>query len=152
MKSTKIVIILMIVLMLTGCGKKTLEITSIANHTELVENSKYGEISMEFAKLDGEDIRAFSSKKGEEYKFEFNYLIKEGNLNLQFRDSQDNIISDINLSEKEYMNELEQLQQECDGDVNIEEFCRNIVIESSDNKIKVALIGEKAKGKIDIIW
>lgn len=152
MKLPKIIILLLTILMLTGCENKTLEISSIADHTGLVENSKYGEINMEFSNLDGEDIRSFSSKKGKKYEFNYNYLIKEGNLTIQFRDSEDNIIEEIDISEDEYIKALEQLESENDGPVQLYEFCKTTGIESSDNKIKIALIGDNAKGKIQLTW
>lgn len=133
-----------IFILFTGCSRNTLEIESIANHKDIVEDSEYGKIIMEFSELDGEDIRSFSAKQGKIYKFEYKYLITEGTIALQFRDSKDNVITEIILSEDEY--------KDSEGKVEMHEFGGNVEVKSSDQKIKIVIIGKEAKGKINITW
>ncbi|MCT4544484.1 MAG: hypothetical protein N4A63_13135 [Vallitalea sp.] len=142
----------MCILIFTACSKKSLEFESIANHVNVVEESEYGKIKMEFAKLDGEDIRSFSSKEGKIYAFKYSYLIAEGTIELQFRDSQDNVITKITLSEDEYKEAKKDLKKDSDGEVEVYEFGSTIHVKSSDKKIKIAIIGKDAKGNINITW
>ncbi len=144
--------IAIIFVVLTGCNKKTLQIESLTNHKETIEESEYGKISMEFSLLDGEDIRSFTAKKGEKYTFDYEYLIMEGTVTLQFRDSKDNIISQIILSDEEYKTEMKRSEKESDGEVNLHLFGSNISIISNDDKIKIAIIGKDAKGKLELSW
>ncbi|QUI24113.1 hypothetical protein HZI73_18235 [Vallitalea pronyensis] len=153
MKLQKAIICLLVfMIVLTGCRKETLEFEAFANHMGLVEESEYGKIMMEFSKLDGEDIRSFSTQEGKKYEFQYNYLITEGAIEVQFRDSQGNVITSINLSEDEYKEEKESLQEESNGPVEIHEFCRVISVKSRDKRIKIALIGKEAKGNFNITW
>lgn len=102
--------------------------------------------------LDGENIRTFSAKQGKIYKFDYKYLIKEGTIRLQFRDSKDDIITEIILSEDGYKNAKKEIEKDAEEKVEIHEFGGNIKIKSRDQKIKIAIIGEKARGKISITW
>lgn len=55
MRIQKIIIsIVMVAFIFTGCSKKILALEGIANHVDIVEESEYGKIKMEFLKLDGE--------------------------------------------------------------------------------------------------
>ncbi|MCT4542425.1 MAG: nucleotidyltransferase domain-containing protein [Vallitalea sp.] len=128
------------ILIFTACSRKSLEFESIANHVNVVEESEYGKIKMEFSKLDGEDIRSFSAKEGKTYAFEYAYLITEGTIELQFRDSQDNVITKITLSEDEYKEAKKELKK--DNDVEVYEFGSTIQVKSNDKKIKIAIIGK----------
>jgi adenylate cyclase len=147
-----IFIVILVGVIFTGCAKKTIEYESIANHVDLVEESEYGSISLEFSELDGENIRSFKSKKRKEYKFDYEYLITEGSLTIEFRDSKDNIIETFVLDESEYVDALESLKKDPGETVTLHEIGSFISVKSSDSRIKIALIGEKAKGKIKIVW
>lgn len=105
MRLVKIIICFFVVVFFVGCSSRnTLEFENISNHIDITEDSKYGKIMMEFSMLDGENIRTFSAKQGKIYKFDYKYLIKEGTIRLQFRDSKDDIITEIILSEDGYKN------------------------------------------------
>jgi hypothetical protein len=143
---------MIVFIIFTGCSRNTLEFENIASHKDIVEESEYGKIKMEFSKLDGEDIRSFNTKQGKTYKFGYKYLITEGAIVLQFRDSKDNIITEIILSEDDYKDAKKETEKDDGGQVKIHEFGSNIKVKSSDQKIKIAIIGKEASGKIKITW
>lgn len=45
-----------------------------------------------------------------------------------------------------------EIEKDAEEKVEIHEFGGNIKIKSRDQKIKIAIIGEKARGKISITW
>ncbi len=47
---------------------------------------------------------------------------------------------------------MSNLESEHDGKVNLYEFGRNITIENIDEKIKIVISGDNARGKINISW
>ncbi len=145
------IITMIFVMLITGCNKKTLQNEGLANHKEVTEDSEYGKISMKFLRLDGENIRSFSAKKGKGYKFDYDYLITDGTITLQFRDSKDNIISEAILSDQEYIEEMEKLLEESDS-VKIYFFGKTINVLSNDDKIKIAIIGDNASGELKLTW
>ena len=150
MKKLMIILIIAMIL-LTGCADKSLDYESMANHVDLVEESEYGNVSLEFSELDGENIRSFESKKGKEYKFDYDYLITEGSLTIQFRDNKDNILEEFVLDESEYINALESLKKDNET-AALHGIGSSISVKANDGRIKIALIGEKAKGKFKIVW
>ena len=152
MKKYRIIMFIMVMILMTACGQENLTYESIANHVDLVEVSEYGNVSLEFSELDGENIRSFKSKKGKEYKFDYDYLITEGSLTIEFRDSKDNILEEFELDESEYIIALESLKKDHGETAALHEIGSFITVKASDDKIKIALIGEKAKGKIKIVW
>lgn len=148
----KIMIVLIVAMfLLTGCAEETLKYESMANHVDLVEESEYGSISLEFSELDGENIRSFESKKGQDYKFDYDYLITEGSLTIEFRDSKDNILEEFVLDESEYINALESLKEDNET-AALHGIGSSISVKASDDKIKIVIVGEKAKGKFKIVW
>ncbi|QSX04680.1 hypothetical protein JYG23_08150 [Sedimentibacter sp. zth1] len=157
MKIMKYVLyILLISVLVTGCSviDKEIKIESIANHKEIKEDLEYGNIKMEFELLDGEDIRSFVVKKNKSYKFDIEYIITEGTLTLEFRDSKNNKLEEIVITEEEYKSELEKLKKENpeSGNTQIYTFGTTLNLKSSDNQMKIVLKGENAKGKINIEW
>ena len=152
MKKYRIIIFIMVMILITACGQENLTYESVANHVDLVEESEYGSISLEFSELDGENIRSFESKKGKEYKFDYDYLITEGSLTIEFRDSKDNILEEFVLDESEYINALESLKKDHGETAALHGIGSSISVKASDDKIKIAIVGEKAKGKFKIAW
>jgi hypothetical protein len=63
-----------------------------------------------------------------------------------------NVLSELAFSEETYQTAIDSLQEENEGEVNIIEFGSNVTVESADEKIKIVLIGNNAKGKIQITW
>ncbi|MBS7528771.1 hypothetical protein KHM83_19065 [Fusibacter paucivorans] len=152
MKIMKILMLLACMFFLSSCSKPNIEFESMAEHTSLEEETQYGNMALTFSNLNGEAIRSFKSRTGKAYTFSYNYLITEGALKLQFRDSQDNVLSELAFSEETYQTAIDSLQEENEGEVNIIEIGSNVTIESADEKIKIVLIGNNAKGKIQITW
>jgi|GEM_PF-2761895 len=150
----KVILCFLIVFIFSvGCSSKaTLEFDSIADHKDVVEESEYGKISMEFLTLDGENIRSFSAKPDKVYEFDYDYLVTKGNIKLQFRDSDDHIINEIVLSEEEYISAKEEIEKETEGAVEVHEFGRSVKVKSRDHRLKIYIIGSEASGKLNIIW
>ncbi len=151
-----ILYIFLICLLVTSCSSidKEIKIESMANHKNIKEELEYRSIKMEFELLDGEDIRSFEVKKNKSYKFDIEYVITEGTLTLEFRDSKNNKIKEIVITDSEYKNEVELLKKKNPetSDIQIYAFGTNLRLKSSDNQIKIVLIGDNAKGKISINW
>ena len=147
-----IIVLVLVSISLVGCSNKEINYESTAQHKDLFEETEYGSINMTFALLNGDDIRAFHTKPGEKYEFNYTYLITEGFIALQFRDSEDNVLEEISLSGEQYKSEKLKLESEHDGSVNIDEFGSMTTIISKDNEIKIVISGKDAKGKLHIKW
>lgn len=137
---------------LVGCTNREINYENLAQHKDLVEETDYGNISMSFSLLNGDDIRTFHTRPGKKYNFEYTYLITEGSILLQFRDSEDNVLDEVLLSDEEYKLEKTKLESENDGSVNIYEFGSLTRIYSRDVEIKIVISGINAKGKLSVKW
>ncbi|PKM66202.1 MAG: hypothetical protein CVU95_12790 [Firmicutes bacterium HGW-Firmicutes-2] len=151
-KCRYVAVMCLIVVSIVGCTKREIDYESIADHKNFVESTEYGNINMEFSLLNGNDIRSFDSKRGKEYQFDYEYLVTEGSILLQFRDSEDKIIDEVLLTEDEYLDAVYNLESEHEGEVNLYKFGSNITIDSKDEKIKIVISGDNAKGRINISW
>lgn len=147
--------ILFISVLAVGCSifNKEIKVESMANHKNIKEDLKYGNFKIEFDLLDGVDIRSFEVRKNKIYNFKIEYGVTSGELILEFRDSKNNKLKEINLSE-EYNTGLKQLKEENKdaGDVHLGSIGTILDLKSDDNQIKIVLKGKNAKGKINIEW
>ncbi len=147
-----IIVLVLVSTSLVGCSNKEINYESMAQHKDLFEETEYGSINMIFSLLNGDNIRTFHTKPGKKYEFNYAYLIEEGFIALQFRDSEDNVLDEISLSAEEYKSEKSKLESEHDGSVNINEFGSMTTIMSKDDEIKIVISGKDAKGKLHIKW
>ena len=141
------VLMLSFIMLFSGCGK-TLQYESIADHLNVVENSKYGLIDMKFDLLNGKNIRTFQTKVGITYNFGYDIDIQKGDIRVIFTDSNDNIIEDIGWI-SEYKKEID---PENNDHVNVYGTGGVKKVKSIDDKIKVIIEGKEAVGSINISW
>ena len=146
------IVLILVSISFVGCSNKEIRYESMAQHDELFEETEYGSINMNFSLLNGDDIRTFQTKPGEEHEFNYTYLITEGIISLQFRDSEDNVLEEISLSAEEYRSGMLKLESEHDGEVNIHEFGSMTTITSKDHEVRIVISGKDAKGKLHIEW
>jgi hypothetical protein len=137
---------LLIILSFTGCIKKELIFEKYANHINVVEDSRYGKIKMNFDKLDGEDIRSFKAIEGKKYEFEYEYNISSGDIKIVITNS-NNII----LAESKWKTKLEHdIMKDTDDPINVDGSGGVLGINSIDDKIRIVIIGKEATGDLKI--
>lgn len=147
-----LLVLLAAMVVLSGCAKKEIVYEGMAEHKDLIEETEYGNIRMSFSRLNGSDIRTFESKPDKVYAFKYTYLITEGFISLQFRDSMDNVLEEILLSSEDYETEKNKLPGGQEGRANIQEFGSQRSVKSTDKAIKIVINGNEAKGHFNITW
>jgi len=141
-------IFLMFAFAFTGCAKKDLIYEKLANHIYIEEDSAYGKIKMNFDKLDGENIRAFVTKKGDMYEFDYEYHISNGDIKIIIADFQENI-----LEQTMWNSEKEQELKKEKGDTAIVNGSGGVFnVKSTDEKIHIIIAGKDATGDLKIEW
>lgn len=131
-----------------GCSHKELTYEKTAKHDNVVEDSSYGNINMTFKKLDGEDIRAFETKPGRNYEFEYSYSITDGDIKIMFTDSKGDI-----LAQTKWSSEAEKkLKAEKGESAKLNGSGGILEVESSDNKIRIVISGRSSSGEVKIEW
>lgn len=131
-----------------GCSAEELQFEKIANHTNVVEDSAYGKIKMTFDILDGEDVRAFETKPGKTFSFIYDYDIDQGDIKIAFTDSNGEI-----LGQTEWSSEFENRIQESEGEsAKLNGSGGVLSIKSTDNKLRIVIMGKVASGNLVIEW
>lgn len=141
-------IVLLIASVFTGCAKGHLIYEKRANYTDIVEDSAYGKIKMNFDKLDGEDIRSFQTQKGKMYEFTYDYNISYGDIKIIITDSKENI-----LAQTKWNNELERDIKKNKGETAKVNGSGGVLkITSTDDKIRIVIAAKEASGSLSIKW
>ncbi len=154
-RSSIIYVLMIILIILTGCANRDLSYESHSTYNELIDKSDYGNLSVDFTGLTGEEIRTFKTSHNKEISFNYTYLVTKGKLNVQIRNGEDKILFDFMTGEEEYNKAKKNIANEYETEIeaiDIGEFGSSMNVQSDDGLWKIVLIGEKADGKIDISW
>ncbi len=141
-------LVFLVTVTFVGCANKELIYEKFANHTNVVEDSTYGKIKIDFDTLDGENVRAFEAKIGKVYEFKYEYNILNGDIKIIITDSKENI-----LGQTKWNSEEEQDIKKDEGEtVKVNGSGGVIKVRSVDGKIRIVVDGKEASGNLKIEW
>ncbi|MDF2987103.1 MAG: hypothetical protein K0R50_2613 [Eubacterium sp.] len=140
-------ILLLPLLLFTGCSKGTLIYDSQSSYTSLADNSSYGHVKMSFDNLNGKEIRTFKAKAHKLYRFDYTCKIEKGDLRIYFTDSENRVIQDL----KWISEEAAEIDSK-DGEIHVNGVGGWKDVKSSDDEIKIVIESKKAEGSVELEW
>ncbi|MCX8009857.1 MAG: DUF6263 family protein, partial [Ignavibacteria bacterium] len=122
----KIIIVLIVALLFTSCGKKKEQEKSPSR----VDSSFIDETKQELIKIDGSVELHYNLNKGEKFKYRLNSFNKSSQ-SLFLKDS---TISEIITQQMEYIINATVLERDDDGNVTLNLVCESVIAKAESNK------------------
>ncbi|WP_223700113.1 hypothetical protein [Sutcliffiella deserti] len=142
-----LILFMSLVIMVVGCENIQVSKAYEGSYNIHEEKVGYGNIELDIEELDGEISYSFEPKAEQDYAFQYDIHINEGEFKILVVASNEKILDEVPWTSEEY----QRLKSE-NKDTILNDVGGSLSVVGGDKPISIIIQGKKATGKIRLSW